>query len=217
GDWEMIQLVFPAASAREALGRAPRTVGSSPPEGAREAGGGAGKRELVDGTHPVVYPAAGSHANFFDEGLFLGSSASQGVGGDDTGGPPDELRPAVATIPRDAAQAREGFPWIGFQGRWGELQPAFFNGPTGPNLKTQWTEPIDWSQGWRSRSYAVPTGGVLGTGATDFFCDAVAAGSRGLIRLLRNPGPTLVLLAALLAIAVLLATRTTYRPPAPSQ
>ena len=35
--------------------------------------------------------------------------------------------------------ARADYPWIAFEGRWGELQPAFFNGPTGPNLKTQWT------------------------------------------------------------------------------
>ena len=86
---------------------------------------------------------------------------------------------------------RRRFPWIAFEGRWGELQKAFFNGPTGPNLKSQWTQPIEWSQSWRDRSYAVPTGGVLGTGATDFFCTAVATGSRGLVRLLRDPGLTL--------------------------
>ena len=56
--------------------------------------------------------------------------------------PHDDLRPTVATIPSDPAQARAEFPWIDFQGRWGELQPAFFNGPTGPNLKTQWAQPI---------------------------------------------------------------------------
>ena len=49
-------------------------------------------------------------------------------------------------------------------GPLGELQPAFFNGPTGPNLKTQWTEPITWSQGWRDGSLAVPAGSVFGTG-----------------------------------------------------
>ena len=51
--------------------------------------------------------------------------------------------------PQRPAQARAEFPWIAFEGRWGELQPAFFNGPTGPNLKTQWTEPIAWSDDWR--------------------------------------------------------------------
>jgi hypothetical protein len=137
------------------------------------------------------------------------------VGCDDTNGPHDELRPTVKTIPSDPGEARAVFPWITYEGRWGELQEAFFNGPTGPNLKRQWTEPIAWSEGWRDRSYAVPTGGVLGTGATDFFCDAVEAGSRGLISLLRNPGPTLLVLAAILGLLVYLIARATWRPVAP--
>lgn len=51
--------------------------------------------------------------------------------------------------------------------RWGEQRPAFYNGPTAPDLKRQWSEPIEWSEGRRSHSYAVPSGGLLGTGATD--------------------------------------------------
>ena len=99
------------------------------------------KLEIVDGTHPVVYPAAGSHANKFTAALYLGSSADAGVGCDDTVGPHRELRPVVKTIPSDSGGGGEAFPWIAFEGRWGELQKAFFNGPTGPNLKTQWTTP----------------------------------------------------------------------------
>jgi hypothetical protein len=162
-----------------------------------------------------VYPAAGSHANKYTEALYLGSSAEAGVGCDDTRGPHREVRPKVETIPSDPDAARRAFPWITFEGRWGELQKAFFNGPTGPNLKGQWTEPITWSQGWRDRSYAVPTGGVLGTGATDFFCASVAAGSRGLVQLLRNPALTLLVLGVLLAALVFAATRTKWRPSAP--
>ena len=67
------------------------------------------------------------------------------------------------TIPSDPAAARAAFPWIAFEGRWGELQDAFFNGPTGPNQKMSWSEPIEGSLNWRTRSYAVPTGGVFGT------------------------------------------------------
>jgi hypothetical protein len=215
GDWEMIQLVFDAPDAHGALAGRPTTVGYSQHEGAEQAGWGDDKLEIVDGTHPVVYPAAGSHANFFDEGLFLGSSASQGVGCDDTGGPHDELRPAVATIPRDAAQAREGFPWIGFQGRWGELQPAFFNGPTGPNLKTQWTEPIRWSEDWRDRSFAVPVGSAFGTTATDFFCEAIGTGSRALVRLVNRPLELALVLGAFVLLLVYLLSRTSWRPTAP--
>ena len=213
GDWEMIQLNFDASDAREALSKPPVEVGYSSHEGAERASWG-DERLTLEGTHPVVYPAAGSHANKYTEDLYLGSSAEAGVGCDDTQGPHDELRPVVETIPSDPAAAEKAFPWIAFEGRWGELQKAFFNGPTGPNLKSQWTQPIEWSQSWRDRSYAVPTGGVLGTGATDFFCTAVATVSKGLVRLLRDPGLTLLVLAALLILAIWAATRTTWRPAA---
>jgi hypothetical protein len=215
GDWEMIQLVFEADSAREALSRDPSSIGYSQHEGAERADWADDKLELVDGRRPVVHPAAGSHANFFGEALYLGSSAEQGVGCDDTTGPTYELSPVVRTIPSDPAAARAAFPWIAFEGRWGELQEAFFNGPTGPNLKSQWTEPILWSQGWRDRSYAVPAGGALGTGATDFFCSAVAGGSEALRRFLDEPLPVVVALGALLALVLFAISRATWRPVAP--
>jgi hypothetical protein len=215
GDWEMIQLVFDARDARDALAGRPVSIGYSQHEGAEQADWDDDKLELVDGLRPVVYPAAGSHANFYDAALYVGSSGEQGVGCDDTQAPHVQVDPRVVTIPSDPSAARAALPWITFEGRWGELQEAFFNGPTGPNLKRQWTEPISWSEGWRSRSYAVPTGGLFGTEATDFFCDAVATGSRGLIRLLRDPVSTLLGVAAVLAIAVLVAIRATWRPTAP--
>lgn len=215
GDWEMIQLLFEVGDAGEALERGPAEVGYSQHEGAERAEWGDDKLEVVDDTHPVVYPAAGSHANFYGDSLHIGSSAEQGVGCDDTTGPHVELRPAVFTIPGDPTDAREAFPWIDFQGRWGELQQAFFNGPTGPNLKRQWTEPVSWSEDWRDRSYAVPAGGALGTEATDFFCDAVAGGSEALRRLLESPGPVLLVLAALLVLLFVVLVRIRWTPVAP--
>jgi hypothetical protein len=215
GDWEMVQLVFDARDPREALGEEPASVGYSSHEGAERADWGDEKLEIVDSTHPVVYPAAGSHANKFTDALYLGSSAEQGVGCDDTRGPHVELRPTVEMIPSETEAARAAFPWIAFEGRWGELQEAFFNGPTGPNLKRQWTEPIEWADGWRDRSYAVPTGGVFGTSATDFFCDAVARGSGGLVRLLREPALTLLAISALLALLAFAVIRATWTPVAP--
>jgi hypothetical protein len=215
GDWEMIQLVFDAPSARSALSRTPVEVGYSSHEGAERANWGDDKLTLVDGTHPVVYPGAGSHANKYTEALYLGSSAEAGVGCDDTRGPHVTLRPAVLTIPSDPKAATRAYPWIAFQGRWGELQRAFFNGPTGPNLKAQWTHPIEWSHSWRNRSYAVPTTGILGTGATDFFCAAVTTGSRGLVHLLRSPGLTLFALVGLVLVLAFAASRTNWRPGTP--
>jgi hypothetical protein len=215
GDWEMIQLVFDAADAREALDETPVAVGYSAHEGAEGAAWGDEKLEIVDGTHPVVYPAAGSHANKFTEALYLGSSADAGVGCDDTRAPHRELRPAVTTLPSDPDAAAAAYPWITYEGRWGELQKAFFNGPTGPNLKTQWTEPITWSEDWRDRSYAVPTAGIFGTGATDLFCSGVETGSAWLAMLLANPVPMLLLIGTVLGLVVLVAVKATWTPVAP--
>jgi hypothetical protein len=215
GDWEMIQLDFVAGDAADALSKTPVAVGYSSHEGAEEAAWGDEKLQIVDGTHPVVYPASGSHANKFGDALYLGSSAEAGVGCDNTEGPHREIRPIVKTIPSDPTAAAQTYPWITFEGRWGELQKAFFNGPTGPNLKMQWTEPIEWSDDWRDRSYAVPAGGLFGTHATDFFCVAVEQGSRGLVQLLRSPLAVLIFLAALLALAIFVITRTTWSPVAP--
>jgi hypothetical protein len=214
GDWEMIQLVFDVPDAAAALRAEPVEVGYSSHEGAERAAWGDEKLELVNG-RPVVYPAAGSHANKYDEALWLGSSAEAGVGCDDTQGPHTELNPRVETIPSDARAAAAAYPWIAFEGRWGELQEAFFNGPTGPNLKRQWTEPITWSEDWRDESYAVPAAGLFGTGSTDFFCSAVATGSRALAQLLRDPGATLLVLAAILAVVVFAIVRATWTPVAP--
>jgi hypothetical protein len=215
GDWEMIQLVFDAADAGEALRGPPTEVGYSSHEGAERARWGDEKLELVGGAHPVVYPGAGSHANKFTAALYVGSSAEAGVGCDDTGGPHVSLTPRVDLTPSDPGAARAAFPWIAFEGRWGELQKAFYNGPTGPNLKSQWTAPIAWSEGWRDRSYAVPTAGLFGTGATDLFCTAVERGSEGLLRLLRNPAPTFLALAAVIGLLVFAVVRATWTPVAP--
>ncbi|HEX4746223.1 MAG TPA: hypothetical protein VFU99_04995 [Gaiellaceae bacterium] len=215
GDWEMIQLVFDAADAAEALTQTPVEVGYSSHEGAERSDWDDEKLEVVDETHPVVYPAAGSHANKYTSALYLGSSAEAGVGCDDTRGPHREVRPVVTTIPSDPEAALAAFPWLAFEGRWGELQPAFFNGPTGPNLKTQWTRPLDWAEGWRDVSYAVPTGGLLGTSATDLFCTGVARGSRGLVLLLRSPTLVALLLGLLVALVAFVVVKATWTPSAP--
>jgi hypothetical protein len=215
GDWEMIQLVFDARTAAEALRASPVEVGYSQHEGAERAGWDDSKLERIGGTHPVVHPADGSHANFYGEALYLGSSASEGVGCDDTRGPTVDVRPKVVTIPSNAAAARASYPWIAFQGRWGELHPAFFNGPEGPNLKEQWAHPIMWAENWRSRVYTVPGSTVFGPGATGFFCGAVAHVSRSIVQLVANPVAFFLVIAGLLIAVIFLLSRTAWRPTAP--
>ena len=214
GDWEMIQLVFDAPDAASALDEEPVEVGYSSHEGAERAAWDDEKLVRV-GERPVVYPAAGSHANKYGDALWLGSSAEAGVGCDDTRGPHRELSPRVVTIPSDQDAAEAAYPWIAFEGRWGELQKAFFNGPTGPNFKTQWTQPITWAEDWRDRSYAIPTGGAFGTSSTDFFCSAVAKGSRALSQLLSNPLPLVIFLVTLMAVVTFAIVRATWTPVAP--
>ena len=215
GDWEMIQLVFDAPTVADALEQSPVEVGYSQHEGAERAGWDDPKLERVEGTHPVVHPADGSHANFYGEALYLGSSASEGVGCDDTRGPTVDVRPRVVTIPSNEAAAHADYPWIAFEGRWGELRPAFFNGPEGPNLKEQWTHPITWTESWRSRSYAVPGSTMFGPGATGFFCGAMTHGSRWLVQLVANPVEFTLVLAGIALVALFLLTRTSWRPTAP--
>jgi len=216
GDWEMIQIVFAADTPAEALARGPVEVGYSQHSSAERADWGDDKLELVDGTHPVVYPAAGSHANFFSSDLFLMRSEAEGVGCDDTTGPSRTLRPVVATVPTAREDYLPAYPWLGFEGRWGEQQASFFNGPTGPNLKTQWTRPITWSrESWRDRSFTVPGGGAVGTQATDFFCGAIESGSELLRRTKASPGTAAIVVGGLAVLLLWGFSRTRWRPAAP--
>jgi hypothetical protein len=216
GDWEMIQIVFAADTPTEALARGPVEVGYSQHSSAERAQWGDDKLELVDGTHPVVYPAAGSHANFFSSDLFLMRSEAEGVGCDDTTGPSRTLRPVVDTVPTAPDDYLPAYPWLGFEGRWGEQQAGFFNGPTGPNLKTQWTHPITWSrESWRNTSFTVPGGGAVGTQATDFFCGAIASGSELLRRTKANPGTAAIIIGGLAVLLLWGLSRTRWQPSVP--
>jgi hypothetical protein len=216
GDWEMIQLDFPAGSAARALKTKPSEVGYSQHEGAESAKWGDEKLRLVGGTHPVVYPALGSHANYYGSNLYLGRSAAQGVGCDDTTGPSRELRPVVALVPTDRAAYLRAYPWLGFIGHWGEQHSGFYNGPTGPNTKQQWTEPITWAdEHFRDRSFTVPSGGSVGSTATGFFCGAVATGSSLLTSITGNPSPVLIGFAVLAVLMLWLASRTTWQATTP--
>ena len=216
GDWEMIQIVFDADTPQQALARGPVEVGYSQHSSAERATWGDEKLQLVGGTHPVVYPAEGSQANFYESRLYLMRSSAEGVGCDDTLGPSREIRPRIAVVPTARDDYLRAYPWLGFEGRWGELHRGVFNGPTGPNDKTQWTEPITWSrESWRDQSFSVPAAGAVGTSATDLFCGAVAAGSELLRQAKLHPGGSAAVFGGLAVLLLWAISRTRWRPGAP--
>ena len=213
GDWEMIQLNFGASTPGQALERRPVETGYSQHSSAERARWGGDKLQIVGGTHPVVYPAAGSQANFYRSGLYLMRSTAEGLGCDDTTGPSRTIRPVVDTVPTAQAAYLRQFPWLGFDGRWGEKQAAFFNGPVGPNRSLRWTEPFTWeNESWRDDSFTVPAGTAVGNQATDFFCGAVAGGSSLLRQIKINPGRTVLVLCALVLLVLWPLSRTRWQP-----
>ncbi|TDW84256.1 hypothetical protein EV137_7063 [Kribbella pratensis] len=210
GDWESIRLVFDAATPSAALTTHPTAVGFSQHGGAERARWGDAKLELVDGTHPVVYPAAGSHANKYGRRLYLGRG-SEGLGCDDTTRPQAAIRPRVAYVPMARTDYLKQYPWLAFEGRWGERQRSFFDGPTGPNMKTSWTEPIqDAESTWRDDSNTVPAGTVLGPSGTGAFCTAIGTGSILLRQTLDRTWLLGLLLAALVVLIWFAASRTRW-------
>ncbi|HSB65604.1 MAG TPA: PrsW family glutamic-type intramembrane protease [Anaerolineales bacterium] len=112
---------------------------------------------LEDGTHPVVYVARGSHANYFAANEVF--PFEQDIGNRqlvlvDRTGISKRLIPQVSLIPSRAELIADpagwpGVEWLMFRGRWGETAVyGDFNGPYGPADKGfQWEDPYSWGVG----------------------------------------------------------------------
>ena len=208
GDWEMVQVVLPAASAEEALGVTPESVAFAQHEGSQVSpwdGGGL----IKVGDRPVVYPGQGSHAAYYTQATWFGKSAAAGFGCDNTTAPGLEVQPQIEVIPPGAPPTTGPFAWVSYTGRWGEKAPSFNNGPTGPVTKTQWASPITWQEE-EGRTSAVSLPPAPGP-ALRGFCDLTANGSLLFIDLLNKPAVVVGALLALLLAAVVAVRRTTWR------
>jgi len=211
-DWEMIQLVFDAPTAKEALSQTPELVGYSQHEGAESATWDDEKLEKR-GEHAVVYPGAGSHANQFVQSLYLGHGAQTGFGCDDTRGPTRYEQTQVVVAPAEATGPDDPFAWLGYLGHWGQEVSGPNSGPTGPTFKGQWAKPITWvDEEWRPDSVEVPASSTVAPTATGFFCTAVEKGSEIYIRFLRNPFFVLGILVAIALFAICSRAGRTGRP-----
>ncbi len=176
GDWEGMQIAFDAADAREALAEGPSEIALFQHGGGEKADWDDDKVEK-EGTHPVVYPAAGSHATFFDSAVFVeNGQGGSGLGCDNTTEPLRRVVPRPVLMPTRPPPGSR-FQWLTFDGHWGQKEKGYNNGPQGPTTKSQWREPFTWMDGVRSTSPKLPSGLVLGPAVTKAFCGAVATAS----------------------------------------
>jgi hypothetical protein len=176
GDWEGMQIAFDANTARGALATGPHEIALFQHGGGEKGGWDDGKVQK-EGTHPIVYPAAGSHATFFDSAVYVeNGQGGSGLGCDNTSEPLRRVNLRPVLIPTNPAPGSR-FQWLTYDGHWGEKEKSYNNGPQGPTTKTQWREPFTWMDGVRSASPQLPGGLVLGPAVTQAFCGAVATAS----------------------------------------
>ncbi len=144
GDWEMVQVVLDGAEQPQWVILSQHHGGTRRPWSAVQ---------IEEGTHPAVYVALGSHANYFwgDE-VFpnvraMGSASFTVV---DRTGHAHRTLPQVLLIPeretvRDNPDAWPGMEWLCFEGNWGErAAQADLGGPLGPPEKKSWAAPYAW-------------------------------------------------------------------------
>jgi RsiW-degrading membrane proteinase PrsW (M82 family) len=145
GDWEMVQVVLSSTGEPEWV------VLSQHHGGTRRSWSAA---QIEEGTHPAVYVALGSHANYFwgeetyPNGTTVGNARLEIM---DRTGTLGRIVPDVILIPnREEVKAApavwRGLEWLPFCGHWGELAPqSDFSGPLGPADKgDQWERPYAW-------------------------------------------------------------------------
>lgn len=202
-DWETIQLTFEGSTVAEALGQQPQSVAFAQHAGGETAAWTSSKLQK-DGDHPIVYPASGSHATYYDDDIYLGWGEHGSGFGCDNSTPRSVRTPLKAILTPDQPTASGPFAWLTFEGLWGEKDNPPYAGPTGPNTKPQWIAPFTWQDGLRKSSIALPDAHTIGPNPTKFFC-AATENLSGLFTLAKPyPWISWPLLALIVIIPVLL-------------
>jgi hypothetical protein len=213
GDWEMIQLVFDADDASEALEQSPSRSATALTRARSEADWEDDKLAVLDETHPVVYPVSARTPTSSPRRFISAAPPRQG-----SAATIRAIRIASCGRPSRRSRATRTPPLPRFldllRGRWGE--------PRGHFQRANRPEPeeaVDGADlvvgGLAEKSYAVPTGGLFGTGATDLFCTGVERGSRALVLFLQDPALVALVLAAVIALVAFVTIRATWTPVAP--
>jgi hypothetical protein len=211
GDWEGMQITFEANTPAAALHEEPSEIILFQHAGGERASWEDGKVQKK-GTHPIVYPAAGSHATFYDSAVYVENGQhGSGLGCDNTTGPLRELPLAPILMPNGVTSTGE-FAWTSYYGRWGEREKGFNNGPTGPQTKHQWHEPFAWMAAQRTTSPRLPGGTIAGPQVTKAFCGAVAAASELINLDAESPGAAAATVIVIAVLLLLFVGFTKWRP-----
>lgn len=211
GDWEGMQVTFEANSPEEALAEEPKDIILFQHAGGERAGWDDSKLQK-EGSRPVVYPAAGSHATFYDSAVYVENGQhGSGLGCDNTSEPLREVRLRPVLLPDQVSEGGH-FKWLSYEGHWGEREKSYNNGPTGPATKTVWREPFSWMADQRTTSPRLPGGSIAGPQVTGAFCGAVA-GVSSLVNLNAKSKPASIAILVLIAVVVgLFVGLTRWRP-----
>ena len=146
GDWEMIELFFLDAAQNPVW-----VAYSQHLQGERASWGDV---EKIDLTHPVVYVARGSHANYFRPYQGRLGLENDEVGADGLNLKPVDLNPILlGEMGPGLHDSSQG--WLTFGGRWGNWanladSEVGFAGPFGPGQgynNDKWNNPISWGEG----------------------------------------------------------------------
>lgn len=204
-DWEMMQILFDVGTVEDALKTDPVSVALAQHGGGETADWMDDKLQR-DGTHPVVFSAAGSHATQYGNAVYLGwGEDGTGFGCDTTTGPTTLVTLQPLLLPSSQPDPNGEYAWLNFTGRWGERQGGEYNGPTGPATKTQWKSPFLWQDGLRTSSINIPVAKTFGPAPTEAFCSVTAWGSN-IYRQVGNSTPLLLTAVGILlsGIAIVL-------------
>jgi hypothetical protein len=205
----MVQVVYEASTVAAALTSEPVEVGYSQHASGQKADWDSDDFEK-EGSRIVAYPAAIGNSSHLAAGIYLGrGEAAAGFGCDDASPPHRRVDVQAVPVEQDGAL----LPWLQFEGRWGQREAWEFNGPTGPNMKSAWDEPITWQEGLRDTAVALPSEDTIGPNALNGFCDAVAFFSTLLAPVMHYwqwvfAGAALFVLGSV----VLTSSRTDFRP-----
>ncbi len=211
GDWEGMQIAFDADNPRRALADGPFQIALFQHEGGERADWDDSKVEK-EGTHPVVYPAAGSHATFYEQAVYVeNGKGGSGLGCDNTTEPLRRVVPRPVLVPTDP-RPNGPFRWLTYDGHWGQQEKGYNNGPQGPMDKLQWSEPFTWMADVRTRSPQLPSGFFLGPQVTEAFCGTVQAASFLVNLESKSRLGAIGIVVGFILLVVVLASLTRWRP-----